>query len=203
MTDVSPVYVQQRPYDQRQYGGRLGVPESIDKPTPPIPTALPDQVDLTTAMQPRQISDTEMYQSRDPGPSNPRPAPTPITTNGHSQHQQEYNDDFFSDGEDFPSPWSAKKAGKRGESKINEILGDRDAQAYVCWLPLSSRCLCFIRYYNAKVAQAAQPWYMQPVHVGEEIRMEVDDIIKAGTIEALIERLTIDYLRWSLVDVLL
>ena len=77
------------------------------------------------------------------------------------------------------SPYSSKNASGRG--KIWQITGDDNAQAF----------------HNAKMAQAQQPWYLKPDHTGNEIKVEYDGSVKAGTLEALVERLTIEPLSAS------
>lgn len=69
----------------------------------------------------------------------------------------------------------------RGQAidKIKRITGDEDAQ----------------KFHDAKVAQANLPWFMRPRHSDEEIKLEYDGTVKAGTLPALVERLVIDPLR--------
>ncbi|KAF8578614.1 ras GEF [Ramaria rubella] len=67
---------------------------------------------------------------------------------------------------------------RRG-NKVLRITGDDDAQAF----------------HNAKTAQAQLPWYLRPEHSGVEIILEHDGSVKAGTLDALVERLTIEPLK--------
>ena len=64
----------------------------------------------------------------------------------------------------------------RNGRKVAQITGDDDAQAF----------------HNAKVAQANLPWYLKPRHDNGDIRLEYDGTVIAGTVPALIERLTVD-----------
>ncbi|KAI0050629.1 ras GEF [Auriscalpium vulgare] len=65
--------------------------------------------------------------------------------------------------------------------KIKQLLGDDDAQAF----------------HNAKRAQANLPWYLRAKHGDDEIKLDYDGTVKAGTLSALVERLVIDPLRMS------
>jgi len=64
----------------------------------------------------------------------------------------------------------------RNGRKVAQITGDDDAQAF----------------HNAKMAQANLPWYLKPRHDNGDIKLEYDGTVIAGTIAALIERLTVD-----------
>jgi len=70
------------------------------------------------------------------------------------------------------SPYPRNAVSARPD-KVLRITGDDDAQAF----------------HSARLAQAAQPWYLKPDHLGDEIKMEYDGSIKAGTLDALVERL--------------
>jgi son of sevenless-like protein len=63
--------------------------------------------------------------------------------------------------------------------KILQLTGDDSAQAF----------------HNAKQAQANLPWYLKHQHGEEEIKLEFDGTVKAGTLPALVERLVVDPLR--------
>ncbi|KZV69753.1 ras GEF [Peniophora sp. CONT] len=78
------------------------------------------------------------------------------------------------------SPILARRT-PRGQAidKIKRITGDEDAQ----------------KFHDAKIAQANLPWFMRPRHSDEEIKLEYDGTVKAGTLPALVERLVIDPLR--------
>ncbi len=60
--------------------------------------------------------------------------------------------------------------------KIKQITGDDEAQAF----------------HNAKVAQSSLPWFLRPDHGDDEIKVEFDGTVAAGTLPALVERLTIE-----------
>jgi son of sevenless-like protein len=64
----------------------------------------------------------------------------------------------------------------RNGRKVAQITGDDDAQAF----------------HNAKMAQANLPWYLKPRHDNSDIKLEYDGTVIAGTVLALIERLTVD-----------
>lgn len=63
----------------------------------------------------------------------------------------------------------------RRSDKVRQLTGDDDAQAF----------------HNAKQALANLPWYLQPTY-GSEIKLEYDGSVRAGTLPALVERLTVD-----------
>ena len=67
--------------------------------------------------------------------------------------------------------------------KILQLTGDDSAQAF----------------HNAKQAQANLPWYLKHQHSEEEIKVEFDGTVKAGTLPALVERLVVDPLREDIV----
>lgn len=76
-----------------------------------------------------------------------------------------------------PTPPQALPLPRPG--KIKQLTGDDDAQAF----------------HNAKLAQANLPWYLRPKYSDDEIKLEYDGSVKAGTLPALVERLVIDPLR--------
>ncbi|THH19381.1 hypothetical protein EW146_g1783 [Bondarzewia mesenterica] len=65
--------------------------------------------------------------------------------------------------------------------KVKQLTGDDDAQAF----------------HNAKLAQANLPWYLRPGHGDDEIKVEFDGSVRAGTLSALVERLVVDSLKLS------
>lgn len=72
-------------------------------------------------------------------------------------------------------------ARQRGD-KVKQLTGDDDAQAF----------------HNARIAQANLPWYLQPTYGGDQIKLEYDGSVRAGTLRALVERLTVDPLSKSM-----
>ncbi len=60
--------------------------------------------------------------------------------------------------------------------KVKQLTGDDDAQAF----------------HNAQKAQARLPWYLLPTYGEDVIKLEYDGSVRAGTLLALIERLTVD-----------
>lgn len=64
----------------------------------------------------------------------------------------------------------------RRSDKVLKLTGDDDAQAF----------------HNAKIAQASLPWYLKPSYSSDDIKMEYDGSVRAGTLSALVERLTAD-----------
>lgn len=72
--------------------------------------------------------------------------------------------------------------GKGRMGKVKQLTGDDDAQAF----------------HNAKVAQASLPWYLRPTYSADEIKLEYDGSVRAGTLHALVERLTVDPLSMCL-----
>jgi son of sevenless-like protein len=79
----------------------------------------------------------------------------------------------------LPSPGVVRRTVSRVGNKIKRLTGDDDAQAF----------------HNAKQAQAHLPWFLRPRHGEDEIKLEYDGSVKAGTLPALVERLVIDPLR--------
>ncbi|KAI5120791.1 hypothetical protein M0805_002418 [Coniferiporia weirii] len=69
----------------------------------------------------------------------------------------------------------------RRSDKVLQLTGDDDAQAF----------------HNAKVAQASLPWYLKPSYSSDEIKLEYDGSVRAGTLSALVERLTVDPLKMA------
>ena len=65
---------------------------------------------------------------------------------------------------------------RRRPDKIRQLTGDEDAAAF----------------HQAKKAQASLPWYLKPLHNGDDISLEYDGSVRAGTLHALVERLTVD-----------
>lgn len=64
----------------------------------------------------------------------------------------------------------------RRSNKIKQLTGDDDAQAF----------------HNARLAQAALPWFLKPSYTRDDIKMEYNGSVRAGTVPALVERLTVD-----------
>jgi son of sevenless-like protein len=60
-----------------------------------------------------------------------------------------------------------------------QLTGDDSAQAF----------------HNARQARANLPWYLKHRHGDEEIKLEFDGTVKAGTLSALVEHLVVDSLR--------
>lgn len=65
--------------------------------------------------------------------------------------------------------------------KVLQLTGDDSAQAF----------------HNARQAQANLPWYLKHRHSEEEIKLDFDGAVKAGTLPALVEHLVVDPLRKS------
>ena len=63
--------------------------------------------------------------------------------------------------------------------KVLQLTGDDSAQAF----------------HNAKQAQANLPWFLRHRHGEEEIKLEFDCTVKAGTLPALVEHLVVNPLR--------
>lgn len=60
--------------------------------------------------------------------------------------------------------------------KVKRITGEEEAQAL----------------HDARVAQVSSPWFIQPMHCEDEIKVEFDGTVIAGTLPALVERLTLE-----------
>jgi son of sevenless len=63
--------------------------------------------------------------------------------------------------------------------KVLQLTGDDSAQAF----------------HNAKQAQANLPWFLKHRYAEEEIKLDFDGTVKAGTLPALVEHLVVDSLR--------
>ena len=59
--------------------------------------------------------------------------------------------------------------------KVKQITGDDDAQAF----------------HDAQVFQGT--WYLQPIYDDDEIQLRIDGSVAAGTVRALVERLTLEF----------
>ncbi|TFK56485.1 ras GEF [Heliocybe sulcata] len=64
---------------------------------------------------------------------------------------------------------------RRRSDKVKQLTGDEDAQ----------------RYHNMKIAALHMPWYLKPDYKDEEVKLQEGTVI-AGTLEALVERLTME-----------
>lgn len=49
-----------------------------------------------------------------------------------------------------------------------------------------------LNFYNAKLGQSHLPWYLRPSYNSDTLKVDPEGQVKAGTLPALIERLTID-----------
>jgi son of sevenless-like protein len=78
-----------------------------------------------------------------------------------------------------PSPLPFPPNARPRPGKILQLTGDDSAQAF----------------HNAKQAQAKLPWYLKHRHGEEEIKLDFDGTVKAGTLPALVEHLVVDSLR--------
>jgi son of sevenless-like protein len=78
-----------------------------------------------------------------------------------------------------PSPLTFPPNARPRPGKVLQLTGDDSAQAF----------------HNAKQAQANLPWYLKHRHGEEEIKLEFDGTVKAGTLPALVEHLVVDSLR--------
>jgi hypothetical protein len=70
--------------------------------------------------------------------------------------------------------------------KVRQLTGDENAQRFV----------------DAKVALATAPWYNRPLYAAEELKTDFDGTVKMGTLRALIEYLTGDFISRSLLCIL-
>lgn len=77
----------------------------------------------------------------------------------------------------LPYPFPANARPRPG--KVLQLTGDDSAQAF----------------HNAKQAQAKLPWFLRHRHCEEEIKLEFDGTVKAGTLPALVEHLVVNPLR--------
>lgn len=76
-----------------------------------------------------------------------------------------------------PSHLSSEYSFPHSESsRVRRSSRDDDAQAYM----------------NAKMAAAALPAYLKPEYGEGYLRLDSDGVVKSGTLEALVERLTVD-----------
>jgi son of sevenless-like protein len=77
----------------------------------------------------------------------------------------------------LPCPFPPNARPRPG--KVLQLTGDDSAQAF----------------HNAKQAQANLPWFLRHRHGEEEIKLEFDGTVKAGTLPALVEHLVVNPLR--------
>lgn len=77
----------------------------------------------------------------------------------------------------LPCPFPPNARPRPG--KVLQLTGDDSAQAF----------------HNAKQAQANLPWFLRHRHSEEEIKLEFDGTVKAGTLPALVEHLVVNPLR--------
>ena len=77
----------------------------------------------------------------------------------------------------LPCPFPPNARPRPG--KVLQLTGDDSAQAF----------------HNAKQAQANLPWFLKHRHGEEEIKLEFDGTVKAGTLPALVEHLVVNPLR--------
>lgn len=82
-----------------------------------------------------------------------------------------------------PSPlnYSFPPHARPRPGKVLQLTGDDSAQAF----------------HNARQAQANLPWFLKNRHGEEEIKLDFDGAVKAGTLPALVEHLVVDPLRES------
>jgi len=78
-----------------------------------------------------------------------------------------------------PLPYPFLPDARPRPGKVLQLTGDDSAQAF----------------HNAKQAQANLPWFLKHRHGEEEIKLDFDGTVKAGTLPALVEHLVVDALR--------
>lgn len=49
-----------------------------------------------------------------------------------------------------------------------------------------------LNFYNARLGQSHLPWYLRPSFTSEILKVDQEGRVKAGTLAALVERLTVD-----------
>ncbi|CDO73135.1 hypothetical protein BN946_scf185007.g190 [Trametes cinnabarina] len=79
--------------------------------------------------------------------------------------------------ESFDAFTRTTKAVAPRPDKVKQITGDDEAQAF----------------HDAKLVHGI--WYLRPLHGEDEIQLEADGTVSAGTLRALVERLTVDFPR--------
>jgi son of sevenless len=87
--------------------------------------------------------------------------------------------DGFLDVPVSPLPCLSPPNARPRPGKVLQLTGDDSAQAF----------------HNAKQAQANLPWFLRHRHGEEEIKLEFDGTVKAGTLPALVEHLVVNPLR--------
>lgn len=171
-------------------------PLRIDKPTPPTPR-LTNPSFPAPARSPLTRSRSDSAPSALASSSSRTARRRPIMLNDHSSlsslsvyitsrdpaaedHSLSTPDLYASYG----SPTSSRSPVTRRFDKVKQLTGDDDAQAF----------------HNAKQALANLPWYLQPSYTKDDIKLEYDGSVRAGTLSALVERLTVDPLSESIVE---
>jgi son of sevenless-like protein len=150
-------------------------PLSVNKPTPPIPPG--DDSNYVGVQRGRSVSDAL--------PTNPR----------NNRKRQVLVEDrgslarlstLFESGDlpELDSPMdiecrpSITRTARSTSEKIRQITGSDDALAF----------------HNAKQALINLPWFLRPSYPPDHIIMDKDFNVRAGTLNALVERLTADHL---------
>ncbi|KAI0081157.1 ras GEF [Panus rudis PR-1116 ss-1] len=80
------------------------------------------------------------------------------------------------DSIDAYSPHRSNRTHTPRSNKIKQIMGDDEAQAF----------------HKARMARDTSPWYLRSDYGDRDIRVEPDGSVTAGTLPALVERLTTD-----------
>ncbi|KAG8900894.1 hypothetical protein FRB99_005683 [Tulasnella sp. 403] len=133
-------------------------------------------------------------------PSVPRPQPLSNGTGG-----------YFTDYRTYPTAYGVRPTtGSRSSGRSNASV-PRSQESYLATSPQpggmgvpgpsgsprGSRDEDARAYRNAKIAMAALPAHLQPDYGEGFLRIDPDGVVKSGTLEALVERLTVDPLKRS------
>jgi len=158
----------------------------IQQPIPPtyrgrsLDNTVPGRVNSHTFASPsihRSISaTTPLGSASGPSSSTSYRSPSPAITRLQTVFDQSLRLEVPHSRSESPIGDDPVYSPPRNGRKVAQITGDDDAQAF----------------HNAKVAQANLPWYLKPRHDSGDIKLEYDGTVIAGTVAALIERLTVD-----------
>lgn len=145
-------------------------PLYVNKPTPPTPStsnSLREYAGPAHAVESVRQTRHRSLPSREL--DNPLPPVISINTSNLYQPDPESEDETS----------SSIRSPRMG--KVKQITGDDVAEKIA----------------TARVTQAMLPWYLRTSYLDNELKMEFDGVVKAGTLAALVERLTAEQLSAS------
>ena len=159
----------------------------INKPVPPTPELAPVTIVKSPARSPLMRSMSDSSQMASAASRTARRRPIMLSDSTSLSTLSVFIDSSSLPASDLPGLYRSydvenvrSPIGRRSD-KVKQLTGDDDAQAF----------------HNARLAQAALPWFLQPSYTRDDIKMDYDGSVRAGTLSALVERLTVDPLSTS------